>query len=78
MIPAWLHVLMLNAGVAIAVTAGLAWHALILSVCRGAIDSPRMFKQEGLPRGPIWTDVQRLIDSTSDRALRDRAIGLCG
>jgi integrase/recombinase XerD len=36
-----------------------------------AIDSPRLFKQEGLPRGPVWTDVQRLIDSTSKRAPRD-------
>jgi integrase/recombinase XerD len=42
-----------------------------------AIDSPRLFKQEGLPRGPRWTDVQRLIDSTSGREprdVRDRAI----
>ena len=36
-----------------------------------AIDSPRLFKQEGLPRGPLWTDVQRLIDSTSGREPRD-------
>lgn len=36
-----------------------------------AIDSPRLFKQEGLPRGPAWTDVQRLIGSTSERAPRD-------
>jgi site-specific recombinase XerD len=36
-----------------------------------AIDAPRLFKQEGLPRGPIWTDVQRLINSTSGRAPRD-------
>jgi site-specific recombinase XerD len=42
-----------------------------------AIDAPRLFKQEGLPRGPRWTDVQRLIDSTSGckpRDVRDRAI----
>jgi len=42
-----------------------------------AIDAPRLFKQEGLPRGPRWTDVQRLIDSTSGREprdVRDRAI----
>jgi integrase/recombinase XerD len=37
-----------------------------------AIDSPRLFKQEGLPRGPLWTDVQRLIDSTSGSEPRDR------
>ena len=36
-----------------------------------AIDSPRLFKQEGIPRGPVWTDVQRLIDSTSKRVPRD-------
>jgi len=42
-----------------------------------AIDSPRLFKQEGLPRGPLWTDVQRLIDSTTGsdpRDIRDHAI----
>jgi integrase len=42
-----------------------------------AIDAPRLFKQEGLPRGPRWTDVQRLIDSTSGhepRDVRDHAI----
>lgn len=42
-----------------------------------AIDAPRMFKQEGLPRGPRWTDVQRLIDSTrgcEPRDVRDHAI----
>jgi integrase/recombinase XerD len=36
-----------------------------------AIDSPRLFKEEGLPKGPIWTDVQRLIDCTSGSRLRD-------
>lgn len=42
-----------------------------------AINSPRLFKQEGLPRGPLWTDVQRLIDSTGGedpRDIRDHAI----
>ena len=42
-----------------------------------AIDSPRLFKQEGLPRGPLWSDVQRLIGSTSGsdtRDIRDHAI----
>ena len=42
-----------------------------------AIDSPRLFKQEGLPRGPLWTDVQRLIGSASGsdpRDIRDHAI----
>jgi integrase/recombinase XerD len=36
-----------------------------------AIDSPRLFNQEGLPRGPLWTDVRRLIDSTSGSEPRD-------
>lgn len=41
------------------------------------IDSPRLFKQEGLPKGPRWTDVQRLVGSTSGsdpRDIRDHAI----
>jgi integrase/recombinase XerD len=41
------------------------------------IDGPRLFQHEGLPLGPSWTDVQRLIASTSgDSAhdIRDRAI----
>ena len=44
---------------------------------KAAIDSPRLFKQEGLPRGPLWSDVQRLIGSTSGsdpRDIRDHAI----
>jgi len=42
-----------------------------------AIDSPRLFNQEGLPGSPLWTDVRRLIDSTSGsepRDIRDHAI----
>jgi len=42
-----------------------------------AIDSPRLFNEEGLPKGPLWTDIQRLIDSTSGsrpRDIRDHAI----
>ena len=41
------------------------------------IDGPRPFQHEGLPIGPSWTDVQRLIASTggeSVRDIRDRAI----
>ena len=41
------------------------------------IDGPRLFKEEGLPAGPIWDDVQRLITTTSGadpRNIRDRAI----
>jgi integrase/recombinase XerD len=41
------------------------------------IDGPRLFQHEGLPVGPSWPDVRRLIASTggdSARDLRDRAI----
>ena len=39
--------------------------------------SPRLFRHESLPRGPVWSDVQRLMATTegSSRAeLRNRAI----
>jgi site-specific recombinase XerD len=42
-----------------------------------AIDAPRLFKQEGLPRGPRWVDVRRLMESTlgeGPRDVRDHAI----
>jgi site-specific recombinase XerD len=41
------------------------------------IDGPRLFRYEGLPVGPSWPDVQRLIASTggdSARDIRDHAI----
>jgi len=41
------------------------------------IDGPRLFRHEGLPVGPLWPDVQRLIASTggdSARDIRDRGI----
>jgi site-specific recombinase XerD len=41
------------------------------------IDGPRLFQHEGLPIGPSWPDVQRLIATTagnSARDTRDRAI----
>jgi integrase len=41
------------------------------------IDGPRLFQHEGLPVGPPWPDVQRLIASTigdSARDIRDHAI----
>jgi site-specific recombinase XerD len=41
------------------------------------IDGPRVFRDEGLPLGPCWADVQRLIasaNSDSARDIRDRAI----
>ena len=42
-----------------------------------AIDAPRLFKQDGLPRGPRWVDVQRLMEGTvgeGPRDTRDHAI----
>lgn len=42
-----------------------------------AIDSPRLYSDEGLPRGPDWEQVQALIASTAGDgavAIRDRAI----
>jgi len=44
-----------------------------------AIDAPRIYAQEGLPLGPTWEDVQRLITSFSGNSaadIRDRAIVL--
>jgi len=41
------------------------------------IDGPRVFKQEGLPLGPTWPDVERLLTSTRGdrpREIRDHAI----
>ena len=41
------------------------------------IDGPRLFQHEGLPVGPSWPDVRRLIATTvgdSARDIRDRAI----
>jgi len=38
---------------------------------------PRLFREEGLPTGPSWPDVQRLINSTNGatpRDIRDKAI----
>jgi integrase/recombinase XerD len=42
-----------------------------------AIMSPRLFAEEGLPKGPSWADVQRLLTSTEGdqlKNIRDRAI----
>lgn len=42
-----------------------------------AIMSPRLFADEGLPKGPSWDDVQRLLKSTEGdqpKNIRDRAI----
>ena len=42
-----------------------------------AIMSPRLFADEGLPKGPSWPDVQRLLTSTEGnqpKNIRDRAI----
>lgn len=43
------------------------------------IEGPRLFRQEGLPVGPSWTDVRRLVasvDTDHPRDIRDRAIFL--
>jgi site-specific recombinase XerD len=42
-----------------------------------AIDSPRLYAQEGVPRGPEWTQVQALIASIrgdDPLSIRDRAV----
>lgn len=42
-----------------------------------AIESPRLFRDETLPAGPAWEDVQQIIpprDTKQPRAIRDRAI----
>lgn len=41
------------------------------------ISSPRLYAQEGIPEGPSWEDVQRLLESTSGNRpadIRDHAI----
>ena len=56
-------------------------HAAVRGWCTATIaagiDGPRLFRHEGLPVGPPWPDVRRLIASTegdSPRDIRDRAI----
>lgn len=56
-------------------------HAEMRGWCVGGIadgiHGPRLFKQESLPVGPAWADVQRLITNTSGdrpRDIRDQAI----
>jgi integrase/recombinase XerD len=56
-------------------------HAAVRGWCSAGIaagiDGPRLFQHEGLPVGPTWLDVRRLIASTggnSARDMRDRAI----
>lgn len=47
------------------------------STIAGGIDGPRVFQHEGLPVGPSWQDVRRLIAGASGdqaRNIRDRAI----
>jgi site-specific recombinase XerD len=42
-----------------------------------AIETPRLFREETLPAGPIWEELQQLIpalDSQQPRNIRDRAI----
>jgi site-specific recombinase XerD len=56
-------------------------HAAVRGWCAASIaagiDGPRLFQHAGLPVGPPWSDVQRLIASSggdSARDIRDRAI----
>ena len=56
-------------------------HAAVRGWCASSIaagiDGPRLFRYEGLPVGPSWSDVQRLIASAggdSARDIRDHAI----
>jgi site-specific recombinase XerD len=56
-------------------------HAAVRGWCGASIatgmDGPRLFQHEGLPVGPPWPDVQRLIASTggdTPRDIRDRVI----
>lgn len=56
-------------------------HATVRGWCSASIaagiQGPRLFQDEGLPAGPTWPDVRRLIASTSGnsaRDIRDRAI----
>ena len=42
-----------------------------------AIETPRLFRNETLPAGPVWEDLRQLIpaaDSQQPRDIRDRAI----
>jgi integrase/recombinase XerD len=52
-------------------------HAWCAKGLAAGIDGPRIFKQEGLPIGPTWPDVERLLMSTRgdrSREIRDYAI----
>ena len=56
-------------------------HAEMRSWCAAGlasgVDGPRVFKQEGLPVGPSWIDVQQLVMAVSGdqpREIRDHAI----
>lgn len=56
-------------------------HAEMRSWCAvgvaSGVDGPRVFKQEGLPLGPSWIDVQQLVMAVSGdqpRDIRDHAI----
>lgn len=72
-----------RASIATAATALRSFYAHMASMGRCAesfvagIEGPRLFRQEALPSGPCWDDVQRLIASTDTdrpRDIRDRAI----
>jgi integrase len=56
-------------------TADLA--VILVDATKGTIDKPRLYCHEGLPQGPAWRDVQRLIESVSDENpthIRNRAV----
>ena len=56
-----------------------AVQALVRACLVDTIDAPHIYKLEGLPHGPRWSDVQRLLDGTSGDSsgdIRDHAM-LC-
>jgi site-specific recombinase XerD len=53
---------------------GQGWCALGIAA---VIKSPRFYAREGIPEGPSWEDIQRLLESTNGNRpadIRDRAI----
>jgi integrase/recombinase XerD len=72
-----------RSSIAAAAAALRAFYAHLASIGRcpegfvGGIAGPRLYKQEALPVGPCWSDVQRLIasaDTARPRDIRDRAV----
>ena len=46
---------------------GLHPRILLVQLDAAGLDGPRLFRHEGLPVGPPWPDVQRLITSSKGR-----------